>query len=69
MAGCALQSAIAETVQTTMSMSVSFQMLILPNLEERKQFLEKNNDYFNGGALEEVVVNGKKILRHTKGCG
>jgi hypothetical protein len=69
MAGCALQSAIAETVPIIMSMSVSFQMLILPNLEERKQFLEKNNDYFNGGALEEVVVNGKKILRHTKGCG
>ena len=38
-------------------------------LEERKQFLEKNNDYFSNGAIEEVIINGKKIRRHTKGWG
>ena len=39
------------------------------HIEERKQFLDKNNDYFNGDVIEEVIVDGKKIIRHNKGCG
>lgn len=65
MAECVLLNAIVATVLITNITLVSSFTLIC--LEERKQFLDKNHDYMKEGIIEEVIVDGKKIRRHTKG--
>ena len=41
------------------------------HMKERQDFLNKNPDYHKAGydAIENVIIDGKSVRRHIKGCG